>query len=224
MRAKVICPDLLKPWEVTIIGFEDPPGGGDDDNDDDDSDDDDDSENDDSGSGGEGKGGDETAGLKSALDKERRERKRLEKEAKQLRKFKEESESKDDSDKDKAVKEAEREKAKTVRLAEKLKGNAVDTAIIKLAGKHKFRDVDDALRLLNRDSIDVDQDEDEPDDVEVDEKSVDKALKALASAKPHLILADGEEHPSGSKFGGRKKDDQQADEEALRDKYPALRR
>lgn len=227
MRAKVQVPDWLKPWDFTIVGFEkkeESSSEKDDGSEEDDDDDDDDSEKDDSKSGESGEGKEDTRGLKSALDKERRDRKRFEKELKALRKFKDDTESANDSEKDKAEKEATKAKEKNAKLATKLRENAIDTALIKLAGKHKFRDVDDALRLVNRESIDVEQDEDEPDDIEIDEKSVEKALKALATSKPHLVLADGEEDRSGSKFGGKKKGDEGTDDDALRNKYSALRR
>ena len=50
------------------------------------------------------------------------------------------------------------------------------------------------------------------------------ALKALAKAKPHLLVAEGEGTKSASKFGGGQKSQDQLDEEALMAKYPALRR
>ena len=87
----------------------------------------------------------------------------------------------------------------------------------------KFVDLDDALRLIDRELIDVEQDEDEPDEITIDEKSVDDALKSLVSKKPHLI-GETKPLPSGSKFGGGKHGKQEPDpDEALKDKYPALR-
>lgn len=197
---------------------------------DDDSDDTSDDQNDDSGKSGKksddakGENDTDTAGLKSALKKERDERRALAKEIKDLRKFKEDAESKDKTEGEKAQAAATKAQQKAERLAAKLKETALENVVTKLATKHKFVDIDDALRLIDRSEIQIDQDEDDPSDLTIDEKSVDKALKALAEKKPHLI-GDGEGlPPSGSKFaGGRKNSDPNADTEALKQKYPALR-
>lgn len=162
--------------------------------------------------------------LKSALQKERGERKKLTRENKALAKFKEEAESRDKSDTDKAKDDATKEKLKTAKLATRLKDTAVDNVILKLGTKLKFRDIDDALKLIDRSTIEVEQDEDDPDEVEVDETTVTTALEALAKAKPHLIVAEGQEEKSGSKFNGGKKSTKEADEEMLKGKYPALNR
>jgi len=79
------------------------------------------------------------------------------------------------------------------------------------------------LSLIDRSTIGVEQDEDDLADVEVDEKSVERAVKALAAKKPHLLIADGDEQPSGGKFGGHKTKDE-ADQAALEARYPALKR
>src|SRR5690606_17927203 len=117
---------------------------------------------------------------------------------------------------------------KATKLAAKLLTNAVDTAIIKVGTALKFRDLDDALKLVDRSEIDVEQDEDDPSDVEIDTKTVEAALKALAKAKPHLLIPDGDGdegsgEKSGSKFGGSRKSKDDLDEERLRELYPALR-
>lgn len=176
--------------------------------------------------GGEEKGKEDsnTDGLKSALQKERRERKRLEREAKELKKFKDEAEGREKSDTDKAKEDASKAESKAQKLAAKLRDSALDNAIIKAAGGLKFRDIDDALKLIDRDAIDVDQDDDDPSEINLDEDSVKAALEKLAKAKPHLIMADGQGEKSGSKFNGGKKPTKQTDEEVLRSKYPALNR
>lgn len=163
--------------------------------------------------------------LKSALQKERRARKVAEKQARELAKYKEENDSKDKSDTDKAKEDTSKAESKAQRLALKLRDSALDNAIIKAAGSLKFRDIDDALKLIDRNDIDVEQDEDDPSEIELDEASVKAALEKLAKAKPHLIVAGGQEDKSGSKFnGGRNKPDQKTDEDVLRSTYPALNR
>lgn len=167
----------------------------------------------------------DTAGLKSALEKERKARKQLEKEARQLRKFKDEKESADLGESEKAKKKAADAETKVSKLADRLRTQAVDSAISKIAGRMKFRDVDDALAQVVRDTESwIEQDEDDPSEIEVDEGAVEKAVKALADKKPYLLDAEGEELPSGSKFNGKKKSGDEMSEEALRAKYPALRR
>lgn len=166
----------------------------------------------------------DTAGLMSALNKERKERKRLEKEAKTLRQFKDDKESENATEAQKATKKAEAAEAKTERLAKKLRTQALDIAIAKYAGNLKFRDVNDALTQIRREDDWIDQDEDEPSEIEVDEGAVEKAVKKLAGEKKYLLEVEGEELPSGSKFGGGKNKNEEMDEAALRDKYSALRR
>ena len=185
--------------------------------------DDDDDDDDDGDEGKEGKS-ENTDGLKSALQKERAERKKLEKEQKALQKRLEEIDNKDKSDTDKAKEDAAKSKATTEKLAAQLKMVAVNNVIIKLAGTQKFRDMDDALQLIDRELIEVDQDEDDPSQVTVDEASIKTALEKLAKKKPHLILADGQEDKSGSKFNGKKQSTKEADEEMLKRQYPALNR
>lgn len=183
--------------------------------------DDTDDEDDDSEDKNKGQG-ENTDALKSALRKERNERKRLDKEAKELRKFKEEAEGKEKSESDNAKEAASKAESKALKLAAALQKTAVDNAIIKLGGKLKFRDIDDALSLVTRDSIDVEQDDDDPSDIEIDESTVEAALKDLAKRKPHLIIAEGQEDKSGSKFGGGRKSQQDMDDEAARKRFPAL--
>jgi len=214
--------DLLPYYlqNITLRGFE----GDDDDKDDKskESEEHEDEEDDDKGEKGDKDSGNE--GLKSALRKERLERRRLDKELKAALKFKEDAESKDKTETDKAKEEATKASAKAERLATRLREQAVDTEIIKAGTKLKFRDLDDALKLINRDDIEIDQDEEDPSDISVDAKSVEDALKALAKAKPHLLVAEGSGERSGSKFNGGKKSQDELDDEALKAKYPALAR
>lgn len=162
--------------------------------------------------------------LKSALQKERAARKKAERENKALAKFREDAESRDKSETDRAKDEASKAASKAQKLAERLRETAVDNAIIKAGGKLKFRDIDDALKLVDRGIIEVEQDDDDPSEVILDEGSVKSALEILAKAKPHLIIAEGQEEKSGSKFGGSRKSQQDMDEEELKHRYPALNR
>jgi hypothetical protein len=95
--------------------------------------------------------------------------------------------------------------------------------ITKLATKMKFRDLDDALKLVERDDIDVDQDDDDPSQVDIDETSVNDALKKLAKSKPHLLIAGGDSGPSGGNLGSQNKSKDQLDEDKLKELYPTLR-
>ena len=165
-----------------------------------------------------------TDALKSALRKERNLRKKEERDRKALAKRLDELDSKEKSETDKAKEDASKAESKAQRLAVALKTTAVDNAIIKAAGKLKFRDIDDALKLVDREAIDVEQDDDDPSNVDLDEESVKSALESLAKTKPHLILADGQEDKSGSKFAGSRKSQKDMDEDALIEKFPALAR
>lgn len=218
---------------LVIRGFEDDPKKEkkDDDPDkktgkesDDDSEDDDDDDDDDDDKGKEKKEPENNDGLKSALAKERKAAKDANRALKAAQKRLDEIDSKDKSDSDKAKDDASKAESKATKLAVRLKDTAVDNVIIRLGGKQKFRDIDDALKLIDRSAIEVDQDEDDPSEVDIDEDSVKSALEKLAKAKPHLILAEGQEDKSGSKFNGKKKSDKDADEETLRTKYTALNR
>jgi len=185
------------------------------------SDDDDEGEGENEGEQDKDKAEDTTA-LKSALQKERRARKNNERELKKLQKLVNDQGDKEKSDKDKAEETASKAESKAQKLAVKLKDSAIDNAVLKVAQKLKFRDTDDALKLVDRGEIDVEQDEDDPTQIELDEGSVETALQALAKAKPHLILADGQEDKSGSKFGGSRKSPETLQDDKLKAAYPAL--
>lgn len=217
---KALLPHYLR--NVTLRGFED---DDDDENKDDkskgsESDDDDDDDEGDKGGGGS----ENNDALKSALQKERRAAKQAQRDLKAALKRLDELDNKEKSESEKAKDEATKAAQKAEKLAKRLKTTAVDNAIIKLGGKLKFRDIDDALKLIDRDSIEVDQDDDDPSDISIDEGSVETALKELAKKKPHLIVAEGQEDKSGSKFNGRKQSQKEIDEEELRSRYPALSR
>jgi hypothetical protein len=165
----------------------------------------------------------DTTALKSALQKERRARKNNERELKKLQKLVAEQGDKEKSESDKAKEQASTAESKAQKLAVKLRDSAIDNAIIKVSGKLKFRDVDDALLMVDRDAIEVDQDEDDPTQIELDEGSVETALQALAKKKPHLILADGQGEPSGGKFGGSRKSPEKLQDAEMMERYDAFK-
>jgi hypothetical protein len=211
-------------WNLeSIVGYDEP---GDDEDDEggeetDTGDEEDESEDE---SGEEEKKPDENvSGLKSALRKERMRAKKAERELKKLQNGKADQDTKDQSEKDKALKERDAALTKSEKLAQRLLKTEMESAIIKAAGKHNFRDLDDVLKLVDREQIEVDQDDDDPSTIEIDDDSVKSAVKKLADDKPHLLVADGDGEPSGSKFGGRKKSKDPLSEEVLKERYSALR-
>lgn len=162
-----------------------------------------------------------TSGLKSALRKERMARKKAERELKRLKSQSSKGTEKEpEEEEDTSALEAERSKGE--RLAQRLRDQAIDMVIQKYA--KDFKDTDDAIRFINRADIEVDQDDDDPSEIEVDIDSVKDAVKALAKKKAYLLKTESERAKSGSKFGGKKKNTNEPTDEALRQKYSALRR
>ena len=172
----------------------------------------------------DGDDGDDAAdNLKKALRAERKQRKQFERELKQLRQLQTDKKDGDDGEAAKLQKKADAAEAKTAKLADRLLRTAVDNAIVKAATKLNFRDVDDALAQVKRDTEAwVDQDEDDPSEIEVDAEAVERAVKKLAESKKYLLKVDGETDPSGSKFGGKGNNNDALSEEKLRQKYSAL--
>jgi hypothetical protein len=176
---------------------------------------------------GEESKGENVEGLKSALRKERIQRRNAEKELKKLHRGASQKDEQDTKDVAKANARAQSAEAKSEKLAAKLRDRAVDSEILIAATKMKFADVDDAIALLDRDDIDVEQNDDDPSDVQVDRDSIEEALKVLVKKKPHLLRVESEggSDRSGGKFGGRRDGSKgDPDEEALKELYPALRR
>lgn len=186
------------------------------------------------GSGDDGDEGEEddksgdkedTKGLKSALEKERKERKRLEKELKAKQKAEDEAADKDKSEAEKAKGRAEKAEAAAKKLAEGLLTRDINDAIRKEAEKLKFLDPNDAIELVDRKLIESTQDEDDPSDIEIDLKTVAKVVKDLATRKPHFISKGTEDgQKTGSTFSGKQEGSKKTEEELLREAYPALNR
>lgn len=164
----------------------------------------------------------DASGLKSALAKERAERKKLDRQLKGLLREKEDREATEGTELEKATKKAELAEQRTAKLAERFKESAVTTAILEAARALKFRDATDALTTDIRSAIQFEQDKEDPADIDIDETSVKTAVKKLATAKPYLLIGEGSEEPSGSKFGGKPGDKSGLSEEELKKKYPAL--
>lgn len=181
----------------------------------------------DAGDGSDGDDGGEkpdVTGLKSALAKERAENKAKEKELKALRKAELARENASKTDLEQAQALAEASKTKAEKLASGFLKTNLNSAIRRAAEKAGFIDPDDAVGSISRDDLTFEQDEDDPSDVTIDQKSVDKAVKALATKKPHFVKSgtdDGE--PSGSQFGGSKQKGKKSSDDELRERYPSLR-
>lgn len=177
------------------------------------------------GTGTEGEGASEdVSGLKSALEKERNDKKALDKELKAFRKKEEERLAAEKTEIERATDTATKESARVAKLSAGFRRNAVNSAVLEAARAAKFLDPSDALRPEVLDAIGVEQDEDDPSNVTIDRASVVKAVKALAASKKHYVGAEVKVTPkSGSQFGGSGTGNMTADEKALAEKYPALR-
>lgn len=166
-------------------------------------------------------------GLKSALAKERKMKREAERELRKIRRTQQETQQNKDEEQTEVKKiQAERdsERSKSEKLAERLRNVAVDNLIMRYAGD-QFADLDDVLKLINRSDIDVEQDDEDPSDVLVDDDTVKDAVKKLAKSKPHLLKITSEGGgKTGSEFGGGKKQDDALSEEALMARYPAIRK
>lgn len=161
-------------------------------------------------------------GLLRALKSERKLKKAAEKRLKQLEREKQEREEKDLTASQKAEKRAQEAEERAKKLAQGLVKRDLDAAIRKAAEELNFIDPQDAIDGVDRSAIEVEQDEDDPADIVIDHKAVTRLVKALASKKPHYLqqgTEDGE--PTGSRFGGKQRQNVDPDEE-LRKKYPAL--
>lgn len=217
-------------WEamgLTLKGFDEGENdGGDSEGSDGSEDNEGDEDNDDNDSGSGQDQGESVEGLKSALRKERRERKKFERELKKRQQA--DSENKDADQVQEALDKVRKSDETVARLAARLKEQAVERAILRHA--KDFADPEDAVLLINRDDLDIDQDDDDPLDISIDDDSVKDAVRALAKKKPHLLSGgksgggQSNEDATGSKIGsgGRKGTDQQATEQRYREMYPAL--
>lgn len=164
-----------------------------------------------------------TAGLKSALQKERKARrengaalKKVQRELDQLKAAAgktatdDEKAKADARDRETQQTKADRDAAdaRVDKLARRWATAAVDNAVLSAMRDPKlpqFKDPDDVLKLIDRKVIDVDQDDDDPSEVEVDTDDIRKAIKALAKKKPHLLAPKGEDEEEGTTASGSTK-------------------
>lgn len=167
----------------------------------------------------------EIAGLQSALDKERKDRKAYEKELSGYRKAQQAAEDKDKTEVQRLSDEDARKATKLEKLAAGFRTAKVESAVLEAARAAKFTDPTDALRPEVLSIIGVEQDEEDPTQVTVDDATVTAAIKALAKSKPHYL---GTQKPppviSGSKFGGPGGGSQVTEEQKLIASFPALAR
>lgn len=164
-------------------------------------------------------------GLKSALEKTRQEAKAKDAELKELRKLKkaqDDAELLTKSEIEQATIREERATEKAKKLADGFLKTTINQAIRNAASELHFYDIDDALAGVDRAELVFSQDDDDPSNVTIDTKTVEKAVKALATKKPHLIKSgtdDGE--ASGSQFGGTRQKKATSTEE-FKTRYPGL--
>jgi len=162
-------------------------------------------------------------GLKTGLNKERAKNKALERENRKLRAAQEQRELEEKTEIEQERIKREKAEAKAEKLAQGYRTRELNSAIEKAAQKLNFLDIDDAISGVDKESITIEQDDEDPSDVTVDLKAVEKAVKALAAKKPHFIrrgTTDGE--PTGEQFGGSKSKKPETTEETFRKQYPGL--
>jgi len=162
---------------------------------------------------------DDRAELKRALRDERQKRRKAEREARQAKQ--EASSKKDKEDADDSAKRLQAAETRTEKLATRLRKREVESAIMEAARDAGFIDPSDALVDAVIQKIDVDQDDEDPSDIEVDIDSVEEAVKAYASKKKHLV-GQGTPIKSGSKQKRKKTDSGKLSEQKLKGTYASL--
>lgn len=163
--------------------------------------------------------------LKEAARKERVEKRALAKELKELKGQKQTEQVQEET---KQVEQQQRvNDERLAKLAAGFRDARVEQVVAKVAAALNAaspEDVYDHLKLRNFPDIDVDQDDDDPTKVTVDEDDVKAAVKKVLKAKPHWVKgAAGDGTPSGSQFrpGGSRKPE--LDKDALQSRFPALK-
>ena len=130
----------------------------------------------------------------------------------------EERERKERSDLENAQKDLEQAQARIAQLEQLVNSTAVETEFVKY-GKHDWVDVEAALRLLDREGVEVK-------DGKV--SGLGPAIEKLVKAKPYLLKANNNQNDSsgasGSASNGRRKGDGDAVKRDLSSRFPALRK
>jgi hypothetical protein len=187
----------------------------------------------DNGEEGEGEGGEGDTGdgetdyearakaLEESLKRERKLRRTAEREARKAKKTTATKEEKDTSED--LQKQLLAQEEKTQKLATRLRTSAIDTAILEAARDAGFIDPSDALTDEVRRQVDIDQDDEDPSDIDVDEDTVIEAVKKLAAKKKHLVTPAGGGEPSGGKFRKKGQTQDKASDQVLQEHYPSLR-
>jgi hypothetical protein len=172
-------------------------------------------------------------GLKTALDRERRDRKILQAKVKAFEKAEKDRADAEKSDVERLTGDKTTLEAKAQKLITGYKTQAIRGAVLEAATKAGFADPTDAMRAEVLDDLGVEQDEEDPSIVEIDEKELARRVKQLLKDKPHYKgAATGDQNQqqqqvrSGSKFGGGN-GNQTAEQTAARRaelnrRYPAL--
>lgn len=183
--------------------------------------------------GGEGGSGSsdeglDPAALKKALaeerqknKEERRARRKAEREAREAKSGKKKEADEEEVEQTKTQLASEREKS--TRLAARLLNKERDDAILAAARAAGFIDPTDALTDEIRKAVEVDQDPEDPSDIEVDEDSAAEAVKKLATKKKHLVGKPNEGQRSGSRRKKGQGGTDDLDEANLAELYPGLR-
>lgn len=162
----------------------------------------------------------DTTALKNALAAERKAAKSATAELKKLQKEKADRELSEKSEVEQAQAKADAASEKVTRLAQGLLNRDLNAAIT--AAAKDFIDPEDAIAGVDRSKLVFTQDEDDPTDITIDEKSVMNVVKALAAKKPHFLktgTSDGD--ATGSQFGTKGNKNKGGDDQ-LKELYPAL--
>ena len=161
-------------------------------------------------------------GLKSALDAERKRAEKAEKDLKARNKLDEEKALAEKSEIEQMQAKLEKANNNATKLAAGYLNSALTSALEKAARDAGFLDPSDAVLLIKRDALTFEQDQEDPSQVTIDEKSVTAAVKELATRKPHFIgSGTGDGDPTGSGFGGKRTKKQTTADE-LKSFYPSL--
>lgn len=167
--------------------------------------------------------GDDVEGLKSALAAERKRAKAAERELNKRVKAETDTEAEKADAVAAAQKKLQEVQERNEKLANGLLQRELEARIRKAANELNFVDPTDAIDGVDRSKLEWDQDEDDPSQIDIDDKAVEKAVKALATKKPHFVKRGTEDGaPTGSGFGGGNQGDRKDKDAALRARYSAL--